>query len=60
MKEWKPSKWAMWLAIASFAGLLGMWVFRHYTVNGLAQLIGIVISSGVMVVVSMIRSETIR
>lgn len=60
MKEWKPSKWAMWLVIASFAGLLGMWVFRHYTVNGLAQLIGIAISSGVMAVVSMIRSETIR
>ena len=60
MKEWKPSKWAMWLTIASFAGLMGMWVFRHYTVNGLAQLIGIAISSGVMAVVSMIRSETIR
>lgn len=60
MKEWKPSKWAMWLAIASLSGLLGMWVFRHYTVNGLAQLIGIAISSGVMAVVSMIRSETIR
>ncbi|KRL42181.1 hypothetical protein [Lacticaseibacillus manihotivorans] len=50
----------MWLAIASFAGLLGMWGFRHYTVGGLAQLIGIAISSGVMAVVSMIRSETIR
>lgn len=60
MKEWKPSKWAMWLTIASLSGLLGMWVFRHYTVNGLAQLIGIAISSGVMAVVSMIRSETIR
>jgi hypothetical protein len=60
MKEWKPSKWAMWLLIASFSGLLGMWIFRHYTVNGLAQLIGIGISSGVMAVVSMIRSETIR
>ena len=60
MKEWKPSKWAMWLAIASFAGLLGMWGFRHYTVGGLAQLIGIAISSGVMAVVSMIQSVTIR
>lgn len=60
MKEWKPSKWAMWLAIAIVSGLMGMWVFRHYTVNGLAQLIGIAISSGVMAVVSMIRSETIR
>lgn len=36
-----------------------MWTFRHYTVGGLAQLIGIAISSGVMAVVSMIRSETI-
>ena len=60
MKEWKPSKWAMWLAIAIVSGLTGMWAFRHYTVGGLAQLIGIAISSGVMAVVSMIRSETIR
>lgn len=55
MKEWKSSKWATWLAIASLSGLLGMWVFRHYT-----ELIGIAISCGVMAVVSMIRSETIR
>lgn len=60
MQEWKPSKWAMWVTIAGLSGLLGMWIFRHYTVNGLAQLIGIGISSGVMAVVSMIRSETIR
>lgn len=60
MKQWKVAQWALWVTVAILAGLLGMWVFQHYTVNGLAQLIGIGISSGVMAAVSMIRSETIR
>ena len=60
MEQWKASKWALWLIVAVTLGGLGTWIFGHYTIGGLAQLIGIGISGGVMGVVSMIRSETIR